>query len=40
MRPEHQTRLRHGLHFNLWGHGCIVLVICLLAAFLSFPSGW
>jgi hypothetical protein len=37
MRRETNPR---GLSFNLWGHGCIVLAICLLAAFLSFPTGW
>ena len=29
-----------GPQFSLWGHGCIVLAICLLAAALSFPTGW
>jgi hypothetical protein len=24
----------------LWGHGCILLVIGLLAALVSFPAGW
>jgi hypothetical protein len=25
---------------NLSGHGWIVLAICLLAALVSFPTGW
>jgi hypothetical protein len=25
---------------GLRGHGCIVLGICLLAALISFPTGW
>jgi hypothetical protein len=24
----------------LWGHGCIVLAISVLAALISFPTGW
>jgi hypothetical protein len=24
----------------LWGHGCIVVAVCVLAALISFPSGW
>jgi hypothetical protein len=42
MQPEHETRPRHGLQLdvNLWGHGCIIVAICVLAALLSFPAGW
>jgi hypothetical protein len=28
------------VEIRLWGHGCIVLAICVLAALLSFPTGW
>jgi hypothetical protein len=24
----------------LWGHGCILVAIGLLAALMSFPTGW
>ena len=24
----------------LWGHGCILVAIGLLAALISFPTGW
>jgi hypothetical protein len=24
----------------LWGHGCILVTIGLLAALISFPTGW
>jgi hypothetical protein len=24
----------------LWGHGCIVAAVALLAALVSFPTGW
>jgi hypothetical protein len=24
----------------LWGHGCIVIAVCLLAALISLPTGW
>lgn len=30
----------HGAEIQLRGHGCIVLAICLLAALVSFPTGW
>ena len=42
MRSDHETGPHHGLQreINLWGHGCIVLAVCLLAALLSFPAGW
>jgi hypothetical protein len=25
---------------TLWGHGRIVLAVCVLAALISFPTGW
>jgi len=39
MQPD---RVREGRDpgRSLLGHGCIVLAICLLAALLSFPTGW
>lgn len=39
MQPDHETGPHYGL-LNLWGHGCIVLAVCLLGALLSFPTGW
>jgi hypothetical protein len=24
----------------LWGHGCIVIAVCLVAALIFFPTGW
>jgi hypothetical protein len=40
MQPDHETGPHYELQLNLWGHGCIVLAVCLLGALLSFPTGW
>jgi hypothetical protein len=29
-----------GFGTGLWGHGCILVAIGLLAALMSFPTGW
>jgi len=38
MRSSRDRDRRFGT--ELWGHGCILLAIGLLAALLSFPTGW
>jgi hypothetical protein len=38
MRSSHNRSQR--IEVALWGHGCIVLAISILAALISFPTGW
>jgi hypothetical protein len=38
MRDSRDSDRRFGN--TLWGHGCIVIAVCLLAALVSFPTGW
>jgi hypothetical protein len=38
MRGSRGSHLR--IERALWGHGCIVVAIGLLAALMSFPTGW
>jgi hypothetical protein len=40
MQLDRGTGALDGLAGNLLGHGCIVLAVCLLAALISFPTGW
>ena len=38
MRDSHDSD--RGFGNALWGHGCIVIAVCILAALVSFPTGW
>ena len=38
MRGSRDSDRRMGI--ALWGHGCILAAIGLLAALISFPTGW
>jgi hypothetical protein len=40
MQQDRGSKVPPGADLNLWGHGCIVLAICLVAALISFPTGW
>jgi hypothetical protein len=40
MQQDRGPKASHGADLDLWGHGCIVLAVCLVAALVSFPTGW